>query len=68
MAIKVILNGREEALPEGITVSGLVSLKGISPDTVIVEHNYSLLKKEDWSGVVLKEADRIEILRFVGGG
>jgi len=68
MAIKVILNGREEVLPEGVTVSGLVSLKGINPDTVIVEHNGSLLKKDDWSGIALKENDRIEILRFVGGG
>ncbi|BAF58820.1 MAG: sulfur carrier protein ThiS [Pelotomaculum sp.] len=66
--MKIILNGREEVLEEGMTVAGLVALKGVNPDAVIVEYNYSLVKKEDWAGITLKENDRLEILRFVGGG
>lgn len=66
--MKITLNGREEALSEGTTVAGLIAMKGLNPDTVIVEYNYEVVKKEAWSGIVLKENDRLEILRFVGGG
>lgn len=62
------LNGKEEVLQEGITVQDLIAFKGLDPDTVIVEYNNDLVQKETWTGIVLKENDRIEVLRFVGGG
>ncbi|MDF9407397.1 MAG: bifunctional sulfur carrier protein/thiazole synthase protein [Pelotomaculum sp. PtaB.Bin013] len=66
--MKIILNGKEDILPEGITVAGLISLKKINPDTIIVEYNYELVKSELWPDIFLKENDRLEILRLVGGG
>jgi len=66
--MKIVLNGKDEILTEGMTVAGLISLKGINPDTVIVEHNYELVKSESWPDIILKENDRLEILRLVGGG
>jgi sulfur carrier protein len=66
--MKIILNGREEILEGATTVAGLIALKELNPNAVIVEYNYSLVKKEDWSDMVIKENDRLEILRFVGGG
>ncbi len=66
--MKITFNGREEVSSRGMTVAELIASKGINPDTVIVEYNYELIKKEAWGGIVLKENDRLEILRFVGGG
>ncbi len=66
--LKVILNGKEEQVEAGTTVYGLVKLKGFNPDTVIVEFNNELVKQENWDVTVLKNGDRLEILRFVGGG
>lgn len=66
--MKIALNGKEEILKEGTTVGELIALKGLNPDTVIVEYNYDLVEKENWAGIVLKENDRLEVLRFVGGG
>ena len=66
--MKIILNGKEEVLKEGTTVAELISLKGLNPDTVIVERNHELVKKENLAGIFLQENDRLEILRFVGGG
>jgi len=66
--MKIILNGKEEILGEATTVAGLIALKEINPKVVIVEHNYTLIKKEDWNVTAIKENDRLEILRFVGGG
>lgn len=64
----VVLNGRKADLPEGITVMELLAQRKLDPDTVIIEYNGELVKKDTWSDIVLKENDRLEILRFVGGG
>ncbi len=66
--MKVILNGKEEIIEEGVTLAGLIAIKGLNPDTVIVEYNLDLIKKEEWEAIPLKQNDRLEILRFVGGG
>jgi len=66
--MKVFLNGKSVDLPAGLTVAGLVTEKKLNPDTIIIEYNRQLLKKENWPEVVLKENDRLEILKFVGGG
>lgn len=66
--MKIVFNGKEEIVPEGATVEGLIFLKGLNPGTVIVEHNYNLAKRESWPDIVLKESDRLEVLRLVGGG
>lgn len=66
--MKIILNGKEEVLKEGTTVAELIVLKRLNPDTIIVEHNHDLVKKENLADIFLKENDRLEILRFVGGG
>jgi len=66
--MKIILNGREEILDGATTVAGLIALKELNPNAVIVEYNHNLIKKEDWDDTAIKENDRLEILRFVGGG
>nr|WP_026176660.1 sulfur carrier protein ThiS [Desulfurispora thermophila] len=66
--MKVQLNGREFDLPAGLNLQQLIEQKGYNPATIIVEHNYNLVKREQWAEVVLQENDHIEILRFVGGG
>jgi len=66
--MKIVLNGKEELLDGAITVAGLIALKELNPNAVIVEYNHTVVKKEDWHDMVIKENDRLEILRFVGGG
>lgn len=66
--MKLIVNGQETDTPEGVTVSQLLQQRKLNPATVIVECNYEIIPKEDWDSLVLKEADQIEILAFVGGG
>ena len=66
--MKIIVNGKDEMVEVGATVAGLIASKGMNPDTVIVEYNLDLIRKESWNDIVLNENDRLEILRFVGGG
>lgn len=66
--MKLIVNGKEAEVPGGLTIAGLLGEKGLNPETVIIEHNLELVKREGWADIVLKENDRLEILSFVGGG
>jgi len=66
--LKIFYNGRELIVEDGSTIAGLLGRRGLNPDTVIVEYNYRLVKKEEWSSITLQENDNIEVLRFVGGG
>jgi sulfur carrier protein len=66
--LRITLNGREEILKDGTTLTELVSLKQLNIDDVIVVYNHQLAKKESWPDIVLKENDGLEFLRFVGGG
>ncbi len=40
----------------------------LKPETVAVQKNGEILKRGTWQSVILSEDDRIEILKFVGGG
>jgi len=66
--VKIVINGKEEIIEQDATIAGLIAQKALNPATIIVEYNYDLIKKETWRDIVLKEDDRLEILRFVGGG
>lgn len=66
--MNVILNGKAVSLSEGITIEDLVEQRGLDPGAVIIEYNFVPLKRVHWAGTALKEGDRVEILRFVGGG
>jgi len=45
-----------------------INMKGLEPERIVVEHNFNIVRREDWDKVVLKENDNLEFLRFVGGG
>lgn len=66
--MKVILNGKPTELNDNASLLEFLKTKELEPDRIIIEYNFDIAKKEDWSSIVLKENDNIEILRFVGGG
>ncbi|WP_234701982.1 sulfur carrier protein ThiS [Desulfotomaculum nigrificans] len=51
-----------------MTIAQLVKEKGLNPNTIIIEYNQELVSQEKWTEIILQENDRLEILRFVGGG
>lgn len=66
--MRITLNGKDEILSEGMSVAELISFKKFNQSAIIVEYNYALVKSESWADTFLKENDRLEILRLVGGG
>ncbi|UCG79428.1 MAG: sulfur carrier protein ThiS [Nitrospirota bacterium] len=65
--MKIKLNGDEYDTDAG-TIGALLEELDIMPGRVAVELNIKIIKKDRYSGTVIKEGDEIEIVSFVGGG
>lgn len=63
----MVVNGKYDE-NEYSTIAQLLELKKIDPRKVIVELNGELVEKENFSEIKLNNEDKIEILKFVGGG
>ena len=62
------LNGKQESIEKPVTLERLIAAKGLCPDKIVVEYNFSIISKEDLPKITLKDQDMIEIISFVGGG
>jgi sulfur carrier protein len=67
-AMKLEINGEMRSVPASATIRELLENLEIKPDRIAVELNLRIIKSKDWHRTPVKEADRIEIVQFVGGG
>jgi sulfur carrier protein len=65
--MNILVNGKAEVI-DPCTIAELVVLKGLSVESLVVEHNLKIIKQAQWTEVSLKEDDKLELLSFVGGG
>lgn len=66
--LKILVNGMEEFLDSNKSLLEYILSKDLKPNMVIVEYNLNFVSSKEWSNIQLKDNDRIEILRIVGGG
>ena len=66
--MSILLNGEKRSFKRGITVQELLEQFEVPSGTVVVEVNEGILPKESHATVKLEEGDRVELVRFVGGG
>ncbi|BBB92809.1 MAG TPA: sulfur carrier protein ThiS [Methylomusa anaerophila] len=62
------INGKEEIVANGTTLAALIQEKGLKPAVIVVEYNGTIVKKEEWPNIILKNTDCLEIVAFIGGG
>lgn len=63
----LIINGfARETSAAGI--AALIAELGLQAKSVLIEHNGTALRRDEWPAIVLREHDRIEILRIAAGG
>ncbi len=65
--MKLIINGQKKDI-ECNNVSELVERLGLNKDTVALELNKSIVHRQDFENTKLKNNDKIEIVKIVGGG
>ena len=64
----VVVNGAEAEIKEGATLLDLLEARGIGPEGVVAELNREIVPGSDFGTTLLSDGDRLELLRFVGGG
>jgi len=66
--MQITLNGEKREFGETQTVSELIQTLQLSDQRIAVELNKEIVRKKDWESTILSDADKIEIVHFVGGG
>ena len=66
--ITIYLNGNQTSIDNLSSIQSLIQLKKLSHNLIIVEHNGTILSKEEFKKTIIKENDSIEIIRYIGGG
>jgi sulfur carrier protein len=67
-SMTVIVNGKTMELADGLTIEGLLAHLGIKREYTAVAHNREVLPKSIYAATVVRDGDRIEIVRPMGGG
>jgi sulfur carrier protein len=66
--IKISLNGEARDVSGEVTVDQLLDTFSFSKKRIAVEHNGHVIPRTDWPTTVVRDADNIEVVHFVGGG
>jgi sulfur carrier protein len=66
--MKIVVNGRELEVREGVTIGELLRELKVLDQTVAIAVNSEIVKRDQWEKYRLREGDRVEALQFVGGG
>lgn len=68
MAISVHLNGEPREMAGEMTLDRLLEAFELTKQRVAVELNERVVRRGDWAGTIVRDADKIEVVHFVGGG
>lgn len=66
--MRVVINGDDKEVPEGVTVAELITDLDLKPERVAIELNRKILARPEWPRAGLADGDKVEIVHFVGGG
>lgn len=64
----VIVNGEPRDLAPGSSVSELLEALALNPKTVVAQLNDDIVERGQFDATVIQDGDRLELVRFVGGG
>ncbi len=66
--MKILVNGKTVSVEESTTVLTLLTGRDLDPEKVVVERNGEIVPGYDFGQTKLATGDKLEVLRFVGGG
>ena len=62
------VNGETQKLLEKIPLSEFLQREGYAQEKIAVELNGEIIPRSRYASVILTDADKLEIVSFVGGG
>lgn len=66
--ITIYVNGKEEKIKDGMSISSLLQVKNIRPEIVTVELNERIVERDKYKETLIKDNDRLEFVYYMGGG
>jgi thiamine biosynthesis protein ThiS len=66
--MKIQLNGEASEEVSGSTLAALMKKYGLMEETTVAEINGVIIYRGQFNLVRIKAGDRVELLKFVGGG
>jgi sulfur carrier protein len=66
--MKILVNGREMDVADGLSVEALLTQLAVRREFTAVAVNREITPKASYASVALREGDRVEIVRPMGGG
>ncbi|MND03834.1 sulfur carrier protein ThiS [compost metagenome] len=67
-AIQIFLNGEAREIPAEIDLDHLLEHFSLPKQRVAIELNNAVVRRIDWPRTIINNADKIEVVHFVGGG
>jgi sulfur carrier protein len=64
----VSVNGKSVELPEGLSIDGLLEHLKVKREYTAVALNREIMPKTQYADTQLKDGDKVEIVRPMGGG
>ncbi len=66
--MNIVVNGEKKEVAENLDLSALIEHLSLPDERIAVELNREVVRKKDWETIKINDADKIEIIHFVGGG
>ena len=66
--MNILANGKPRTVTDDATIGDFLDRLGWKPEWVVVEYNGEPLERGRVRSVVLREGDRLEVVRAVSGG
>ncbi|HEV8641546.1 MAG TPA: sulfur carrier protein ThiS [Methylomirabilota bacterium] len=66
--MKITVNGKPMDVTDGVSVEALLSQLGVKREYTAVAVNREVMPKSRYPETILKQGDRVEIVRPMGGG
>ena len=66
--IKIFINGDLKKFPSETNIVSVLESLNISSKHIAIEINESLVFRSDWQKTNLKDGDKVEIVKAIGGG
>ncbi len=66
--MKVFINGETKNIQKAFSLSELLGELAVPSERIAIELNKEVVRRRDWENIKIKDADKIEIVHFVGGG
>ncbi len=65
---KIQLNGKKISIKSDFSILDLIKKYKLTKKKVAIEHNGTIITKNNYKKRYLKDNDKIEIVHFIGGG